>query len=391
MKTAYACAALLWLAGCGGSSKPPQTASTPPAKVDNGGVKESDLPTVHLTPEAEKRLGIETAEASIQSAARRRTFAGEVVIPAGKTIAVQAPITGTLQASETPIVPGNSVAKGDLLFTLLPVVGVQRDLHVSVVAEVDAARARVEAARLRATRADEMLKDKVGSVRALETAQEELKVAQAVLQAAQARRRHIEQSPLEADVTVRITAPSSGILRQLLVAPGQMVQGGTLLAEIAGVDTIWIRVPIYAGELAQLDTAAAAEVRPINATTGSALLLAVPVTAPPTANALSVSADLYYQAPNRAGLRPGESVNAAIALRGAHQFLAIPWSAVVHDYQGGAWVYTRTAPQTYARRRVQIRQVENRTAFLSHGLEPGARVVTAGAAELFGTEFGPGK
>jgi hypothetical protein len=60
----------------------------------------------------------------------------------------------------------------------------------------------------------------------------------------------------------------------------------------------------------------------------------------------------------------------------------------MHDIQGGAWVYQRTAPLTFVRRRVQVRYVLDNQAVLADGLQNGVEVVTAGAMELFGTEFG---
>jgi len=69
----------------------------------------------------------------------------------------------------------------------------------------------------------------------------------------------------------------------------------------------------------------------------------------------------------------------------------VPWSAVVHDAHGGAWVYQSLGQGAYRRRRVEVRSVRNGAAFLARGPEAGAKVVSAGAAELIGAEFGPGK
>ncbi len=66
----------------------------------------------------------------------------------------------------------------------------------------------------------------------------------------------------------------------------------------------------------------------------------------------------------------------------------MPWSAVIHDIHGGTWVYERTGERTFVRRRVVVRFVTGPTAVLEGGPEVGTRVVTAGAAELFGTETG---
>src|SRR5262245_6574419 len=71
-----------------------------PASVENR-VKEMDLTTIKLTPQAERRLGIELAAAERKSLARPRRIPGEVMIPPGRTIIVSAPVAGlvTLPAS----------------------------------------------------------------------------------------------------------------------------------------------------------------------------------------------------------------------------------------------------------------------------------------------------
>ena len=66
----------------------------------------------------------------------------------------------------------------------------------------------------------------------------------------------------------------------------------------------------------------------------------------------------------------------------------VPWSAVIHDIYGGTWVYARTAPQVYSRIRVLVEYVDGDLAVIKDGPKLNSVVVTAGAAELFGTEVG---
>ena len=63
----------------------------------------------------------------------------------------------------------------------------------------------------------------------------------------------------------------------------------------------------------------------------------------------------------------------------------------MYDIDGGTWVYVQKAPYTYVRQRVEVRYVENGRAILRRGPAPGTKVVTDGAEEVFGTEFGYGK
>jgi hypothetical protein len=63
----------------------------------------------------------------------------------------------------------------------------------------------------------------------------------------------------------------------------------------------------------------------------------------------------------------------------------------LYDIHGGTWVYEQTAPQTFVRRRVEVQFIDQERAILAQGPSAGAKIVTQGAAELFGTEFGIGK
>ena len=122
----------------------------------------------------------------------------------------------------------------------------------------------------------------------------------------------------------------------------------------------------------------------------------MPVNAPPTANADAMTADLYFELASQVLkkgelLRPGQRLSATLALRGTAESLVVPWSAVLHDASGGTWVYENIAPQVYTRRRVEVTSLIKSLAVLSRGPAIGAKIVAAGAAELFGTEFGAGK
>ena len=386
-----AAAALAVLLSC---EKPPAATQkekpVPPVKVDNGGVKEADLATITLSPKAEERLGIQTATIEYGPALRSETLAGEVVIPPGQSLTVTAPVAGSVDPAGR-LVPGTNVAKGQALFRLLPLVPAQRDLKVSAEAELASARTRFEAAKLRASRAEQMLKDRVGSLRALEDARQELDLAETAVKTAEARIEQLKRAPLDADVAMTIASPLAGILRQVHAAAGQQVAAGAVLAEVVRVDPIWIRVPVYAGQLDAFVRGASARVSMLGSN-GSGYRAAKPVAAPPSADPLAATADLFFELPNaNLSLRPGQKVNATLPLRGNQRVLKAPASSILYDLHGGAWLYLNTAPHTFVRRRVEIAEMQGPIAILRVGPPAGTRVVTVGGAELFGTEFGVGK
>ena len=68
----------------------------------------------------------------------------------------------------------------------------------------------------------------------------------------------------------------------------------------------------------------------------------------------------------------------------------IPYGTVLYDAKGATWVYVAQAPLSFVRERVTIEYIKDGQAVLTDGPAIGTAVVTVGAAELYGTEFGVG-
>lgn len=310
-----------------------------PAKVA-APTKEADLANLTLTAEAEKRLGITTVAVERKKMERTRLFGGEVILPAK---------TGG--------------GTGQSVFTILPSL-TPAELVKLAQSQIDAdglidqAKVTLDAAKVALLRAEQLLKDKAGSARVVDETKAQVGAAEAGLRTAQAR-------------------------RELLGPP---------VLDAANQPVLWLRVPVYVGDLAKLNTSGEVRVGGLNDAAGAPTLSAKPMSAPPSANAAASTVDLFYEVTNKDGaLRLGQKVGVTIPYRGEEESLVTPWSAVMHDIQGGTWVYENTGPQAFARRRVQVSRVVGGDAVLSGGVKPGAKVVDTGAAELFGTEFGVGK
>jgi hypothetical protein len=69
----------------------------------------------------------------------------------------------------------------------------------------------------------------------------------------------------------------------------------------------------------------------------------------------------------------------------------IPYSAVIYDTQGNAWVYTNPEPLTFVREQIVIDRIEGDQAFLAEALLTDAPIVTVGVAEIYGAEIGVSK
>jgi hypothetical protein len=68
--------------------------------------------------------------------------------------------------------------------------------------------------------------------------------------------------------------------------------------------------------------------------------------------------------------------------------IVIPYSAVLYDADGATWTYTSPKPLVFVRNDIRVDSIEGRTAVLRDGPAAGTAVVTVGAPELWGIEYG---
>ena len=386
-------AAAVLVFGCG-KSQTSGAKAEPPAKVENA-IKEAELTTVKLTAKAEARLGIETRPIEMKKLPGSLVVGGEVMALPGQEVRIAAPIAGTVLATSdgAAALSGRAVKKGQevMRFMLLPpdrdLIGVKEDLALRQV-QYDSAKAKAERAR-------GLLAAKAASQKDVEDAEVELARAQGALEAAKGRLSLFTGTATDEAAgqlsTLSLTSPLDGVIAAVYVAPGQTVPASTALFAVACQDPLWVKVPVYVGDLASVDPASDAVIRPFGGDREPARINARPVQGPPSSDAPSASADLFYQISNPDGaFRIGQKLSVLLAKREAESSLIVPVSAVLYDIYGGTWVYRRSSPQTYERLRVEISRVVGDLAVVRRGVKAGDEVVVAGAAELFGTEFGVG-
>jgi hypothetical protein len=291
-------------------------------------------------------LGIETALVTMQKISRTRLVGGELVLPLGRV------------AEKS----GETTAPKRSIYSLLPAMSPTElvrvaELQVDADGQVAAAQVQVDFAKLGSDRAESLFARAAGTQMALDDARSKLRLAEAALQTARER-------------------------RALLGAP---------IFDAVRSELLWVRVPIYAGDLEQINRSASAQISSLGRRNHAART-ARPVDIPYSGATAAAVIELYYELSNPDGTwRPGQKVTAAVPLEGATDALVVPIDAVLYDIHGGAWVYERTREQTFTRRRVEVRHASEAGIVLARGIKAGASVVTAGAAELFGTEFGIGK
>ena len=386
-----------------------------PAKVELH-PSEQDIYRVKLTEKSEARLQISTVPAEMQNVRRSRSLGGDVMIPDGMRIPVTVPLPGRIHGVENQKMPiaGQKVKAGQPLVKLTPIL--RPELEVPGVAErvqmadarvslataqiqadgdVHQARARVEAATIVVKREKRLLAGQAGSRQAVDDAEALHNIATKGLQAALQRKKLLDQLKLETETgtakDVLITAPSNGILQTVSASFGQVVSVGSPLFEIVDLSQLWVRVPIYAGQLGEFDLEQSASLRLLSDRNGTGVPL-THVDAPPSADSLASSVDVYFLLKNPDGdFLPGQRVLVDLPMKGEQQSLVVPRASVLRDIHGIAWVYVQSGEHQFQRCRVSVQFTTEEHAVLRRGPKVGEQVVVDGAAELFGTEFGAGK
>ena len=311
------------LAGCGGDASKP---AAPPAHAETI-AHETELLKLTLTPQAQQRLGIGLVRVGDGSASAQRQVAGEIVVP--PTSANGVPINSTTNLQQI----GSQQAAAD--------------------AELARASAQARLARIALDRAEGLVREEAGSIRARDEAAAALAAAEAALGAARQQRRLL----------------------------------GPAVASLGSQSTLWVRASVFGSDIGNVRRDGAATIHPLGS--GGAPRLARPVQAPPSANTLAGTVDLYFAVDNRdRAFRVGQRVSVDLPLAGRTEGLSIPSAAILRDIYGGEWVYQKTAADTFVRQRIEVASESDGRALLARGLRPGVEVVTTGAAELFGTEFG---
>ncbi len=402
-----------------------------PSKV-TGGVKESELAKLVLTDSAIKRLGVATEKAERKPVPRALSYGGEVMIPPGRLLTVSSPFLGVVEGPPNAKIPqpGATVEQGQPIFMVRPILSPEARATLAPLlkeadGQVKSAQEQLKIQKIAMQRAEELVKQKLMPQASLVDAKANLDVAETALHAAEARRDEILKIAGDPNAgagmtTLTFRAPVKGILQNVHAQVGQPVPSGALLFAVAELDPIWVRVPVYVGDLDRLAPGETAGVGTLadpptvnmnvkttgqgeslakgqdpalrgllSAPPGANVRPARPVTAPPSGDPLAATVNLFYEVDNKNhAFRPGQRVGVALPLKGDEDSLAVPRSALIRDALGGTWVYEEIAANTFTRRRVSVDRVVGDVAALVGGLKPDAKVVSVAAAELYGAEFG---
>jgi cobalt-zinc-cadmium efflux system membrane fusion protein len=351
------------LAACGRHADDQATA---PAFVDDHGV-------LRVPDSSPLRKELVIAPVEMRTAPHAMQFPATVEADPTRTVNVLAPLTGRI--AELKVGLGDHVSRNQLLAVIDS--GDMAQANADVVKATDA----LNLAKKTLDRAHGVQQAGGNAVKDLETAQSSYNQAQAELDRAQTRLHSLSaQGQQGASRSIRITAPVSGYITALSVAPGTYANdAAAALMTISDLDSVWITANVPEAEVGHIAKGQAVD----------AVLSAYPeqvfhgqVSFVSQVLQSDTRRDMVRAVfPNADGrLKPNMFANASIAVPQPAQVF-VPQSALLMN-NDSTTVFVEVSPWTFQRRAVDLSYDETTGARVLKGLKAGDRVVVKGGVLL---------
>lgn len=373
MRTTLSFLFLLALAGCSPSNGPetaPLEEIPPPPSLQ---ASETEARPVRLSERQRAELNIETWTVELESASFELRIPGEVFASPEHFAEVSSPISGrvvTIHAHE-----GESVRAGDVLLEM------ESLGFADLVAEYLEARADLTYAEAEQVRLEQLVDRGISPVRVLEKARSDLSRAETRVSATWARLRAVgvtEAEMAEWSSTSRqrpllkIVAPITGVVDAHNVDTGKAVDENQSLLTLVDPRHVLVRGFASPEDASLFHPGEPVTIRSRQESGGS--ITSTITTINPSVDADNRSVVLNILSAAKEGWpRPGESVQVMVRARSAEPVLSIPLDAIQYDGQN-AVVFVAKDDVTFEPRPVTLMRVNESTAFVSEGLQPGEAV-----------------
>lgn len=282
------------------------------------------------------------------------TFDLPAVVEPNRIVMVSAEVSGRIE--RIPQEEGNKVSAGDLLIKL------NTDL---ILPEFNSAKAQVERDQIEFDRMTNLTKENAATQRDLDNATSQLAISKARLEGIRAR---LERTS--------IFAPTAGVLNDLLVEEGEFVDIGNPVAQVVDTYTVKVVVEIperdiaffAIGENAEIFVDTKGQARTLVGTISFISELADPRTR-------TTRTEITLDNKKRL-LRSGQIVHVSLTRRILKDAILIPLLAVIPMEDSKA-VYVVNSSQA-ERREVELGIIRGYQVQVTHGLEPGDKLIVAG-------------
>jgi RND family efflux transporter MFP subunit len=294
---------------------------------------------------------------------------GQILSAPGDEAVIAAPADGTVQFNGDKLLAGQAVKSGSALFT----VSGRAVNDGSLDARVQEARQVFAKAQADEKRLGLLVPDKIVSQRDYLDAKNRLDLAELNLQALT---RNYGKNG------VRVSAPISGFIQTLHVAPGQFVQAGQPLATLVKNQRLTIRADVsqqYAAKIAAIRSANFTLPDGSSHTLESlrGRLAASAKSAMPGSPFIPV----FFELDARPGFLPGAYVDTYLRTATIEQALTVPKSALLEE-QGIFYVYVQPEGESFQKREVKTGANDGINVQILSGLASGERVVSKGAYQI---------
>jgi len=316
-----------------------------------------------LTAAQKANLGIATVAAATQTASPALTYPARVTLPPASVRVVAAAGAGLV--TQLHVQAGDTVKRGAPLVTLsMPGLADAQNALTQ-------ARLKSQLAASNAARDEKLFGEGLIAESRLRATQSEAQLARASLMAAQTLLSMLGAGKVSGSA-ITLTAPIAGVVTESVAEPGQRVDAGMALVKVADVSKLALEIPLSSAQSRQVAVGQAVTVADSPASGVVTALL-------PQLNASqSVLARASLVDPQKL-LRPGQSVQVALAGAQSAQGLAVPAAALAWK-SSAAYVFVET-PQGFTATPVKLLRQNASQAEIT-GLAVSSQVAVKGVAAL---------
>ena len=316
-----------------------------------------------LTAAQKTNLGIATVAAASNTAGPALTYPARVTLPPASVRVVAAAGAGLV--TQLHVQAGDTVKRGAPLVTLsMPVLA---DAQNGVIQ----ARLKSQLAGSNAARDQKLFAEGLIAESRLRATQSEMQSARANLVAAQTTLSMLGAGKVSGSA-ITLTAPIAGVVTESAAEPGGRVDAGMALVKVADLSKLALEIPLSTAQARQVAVGQAVTVA------GSPASGRVTALLPQLNASQSVLARASLVDPQKL-LRPGQSVQVALAGAQSTQGLAVPAAALVWK-SSASYVFVETAKGFTP---VPVKLVrQNASQAEVTGLAPGSRIAVKGVAAL---------
>lgn len=345
--------------------------------------------SIHLTPEQVQANGLRTVPVVEQQLAPTIPAIGRVAARAGGESQVFSPFAGRLVAdpAQLPRI-GTRVKKDQVLAEVEQLVTASEQVQFAATAAqlqsaLDQAKQEVQLRQTELERAKQLYEGGAIPLKQLQTAEFQLKQAQAQLEGATRARLQYEGILSQQNSGLRraaIRAPISGTVVAADVTAGQQIDTVKSLLTIVDMGTVWIAVAVHESDLSSVRRARHVEfTTPANpAKTYTGNLVTIGDLVDPANRTLNV---IFTTSNPDSALKIGMTAEVRIPTGSSEKALLIPDSALLSS-EGQSVVFVETATGIFQQRQIATGERRGQSIVAKSGLKAGEKVVATGAGLL---------